>query len=76
MDVQVPGWRKSTRSGQQTACVEVVRIADGAGRQGPRGGPHAREHRAAGLVRGIRRGWPFRRLITAERSTPRWAGRG
>ncbi|MGW0892346.1 DUF397 domain-containing protein [Saccharopolyspora sp. NPDC002578] len=30
MDIQVTGWRKSTRSGQQTACVEVGRVLGGA----------------------------------------------
>ncbi|GAA4858633.1 DUF397 domain-containing protein [Saccharopolyspora cebuensis] len=30
MTQQVTGWRKSSRSSQQTACVEVGRIGDGA----------------------------------------------
>ncbi|WP_338605124.1 DUF397 domain-containing protein [Saccharopolyspora sp. SCSIO 74807] len=30
MTRQVTGWRKSSRSSQQTACVEVGRAADGA----------------------------------------------
>ncbi|WP_258343456.1 DUF397 domain-containing protein [Saccharopolyspora gregorii] len=30
MEQQVTGWRKSSRSGQQTACVEVGRVGGGA----------------------------------------------
>lgn len=30
MTQQVTGWRKSSRSSQQTACVEVGRTGDGA----------------------------------------------
>ncbi|MCA1228897.1 DUF397 domain-containing protein [Saccharopolyspora sp. 6M] len=30
MEQQVTGWRKSSRSGQQTACVEVGGVVGGA----------------------------------------------
>ncbi|GAA4869555.1 DUF397 domain-containing protein [Saccharopolyspora cebuensis] len=30
MNTEPSGWRKSSRSAQQTSCVEVGRVADGA----------------------------------------------
>lgn len=30
MSTRVDGWRKSSRSGQNSACVEVGRVVDGA----------------------------------------------
>lgn len=30
MTLEPTGWRKSSRSGQQTSCVEVGRVGDGA----------------------------------------------